>query len=154
MDEGIIYEEGSPEEIFNNPQKDKTRQFVHGLKVLYLNIDSKNYDFIEMTSQIETYCQKNQIPNNKTYHLQVIFEELCDQILIPEMGDVDIIFNVEYSPNDDRLFINAKYGNQRFNIEDAENKLSLNIIKGLVDKMEFKIIDEDYFINQLSLILK
>ena len=154
MDEGIIYEEGSPEEIFNNPQKDKTRQFVHGLKVLYLNIDSKNYDFIEMTSQIEIYCQKNQIPNNKTYHLQAIFEELCDQILIPEMGDVDIIFNVEYSPNDDRLFINVKYGNQRFDIEDAENKLSLNIIKGLVDKMEYKIIDEDYFINQLSLILK
>ena len=34
MDEGIIYEEGTPEEIFENPKKDKTLQFVKKLFVL------------------------------------------------------------------------------------------------------------------------
>jgi len=28
MDEGVIAEEGSPEDIFVNPQKDRTKQFL------------------------------------------------------------------------------------------------------------------------------
>ena len=32
MDEGIIYEEGTPDEIFDSPKKEKTRKFINGLK--------------------------------------------------------------------------------------------------------------------------
>ena len=32
MDEGLIYEEGTPEEIFGNPQKEKTRAFVNRIR--------------------------------------------------------------------------------------------------------------------------
>jgi len=36
MDKGIIAEEGSPEQIFNNPQQDRTREFLkRTLKVVY-----------------------------------------------------------------------------------------------------------------------
>ena len=28
MDKGIIEEEGSPDELFNNPQKERTKQFL------------------------------------------------------------------------------------------------------------------------------
>ena len=28
MDEGIIFEEGPPEQIFKNPQKERTREFL------------------------------------------------------------------------------------------------------------------------------
>ena len=28
MDKGVIEEEGHPDEIFNNPQKDRTKQFL------------------------------------------------------------------------------------------------------------------------------
>ena len=34
MDEGGVYEDGSPEQIFDNPQKERTRQFIRHLKVL------------------------------------------------------------------------------------------------------------------------
>jgi len=153
MDEGTIYEEGSPEEIFNNPKKDKTRQFVHGLKVLYLFIDSKNYDFVEASSQIEAYCQKNQIPYNKIHRLQSIIEELCDQILIPEMKDLNINFSAEYAPNEDRLNVTVKYGDTKYGIDDFKNDLSLMLIKGLCQNIEYKQIQED-FVNQIELTLK
>ena len=153
MDEGIIYEEGSPEEIFNNPKREKTRQFVKGLKTLYLNVNSKNYDFISAIAQIEAYCQKNQIPNSKSHRLQTIFEELCDQILIPEMKNVDILFNVEYMPKNDHLMINVKYGDKKFDIEETDNKLSLSLIKGLVESIEYKQIDDNY-VNEIVLTVK
>ena len=32
LDEGVIYEEGTPEQIYDHPQKEKTRRFIEGLK--------------------------------------------------------------------------------------------------------------------------
>ena len=32
MDEGVIYEEGTPDQIFDDPKKDRTRAFIHHLK--------------------------------------------------------------------------------------------------------------------------
>ena len=45
MDEGGIYEDGTPEQIFEHPQREKTRRFVRRLMVLELNIESRDYDF-------------------------------------------------------------------------------------------------------------
>ena len=38
MDEGGIYEDGTPEQIFEHPQRENTRRFIEKLKVLELNI--------------------------------------------------------------------------------------------------------------------
>jgi ABC-type methionine transport system ATPase subunit len=43
MDEGGIYEDGTPEQVFDNPVREKTRRFVHRLKVLELSIESRDY---------------------------------------------------------------------------------------------------------------
>ena len=153
MDEGIIYEEGSPEEIFNNPQKEKTRQFIHGLKTLNINIDSKTYDFIGATTQIETYCQKNQISYKDAYHIQSIFEELCLQILLPELKETNINFKIEHYQNDNKTVITTDYGKEVFDINNTDNKLSLDIINSFVENMEYKETDGEYK-NQLVLTVK
>ena len=153
MNEGIIYEEGSPEEIFDNPKKEKTRQFIKGLKVLDINIDSKSYDFIGATTDIETYCQKNQISYKTAYHIQSIFEELCMQILLPELKQTNINFKIEHYQNDNKTIITTDYGNEVFDINNTDNKLSLSIIKGLVESMEYQEIDTEYK-NRLVLSLK
>ena len=49
MDQGVIYEDGTPEQIFDHPAKDRTRAFVKRLKVLPFSITSPDYDFIAMT---------------------------------------------------------------------------------------------------------
>ncbi|MDD5061777.1 MAG: amino acid ABC transporter ATP-binding protein, partial [Candidatus Marinimicrobia bacterium] len=44
MDGGIIYEEGTPQQIFDNPQKEKTRAFIHRIRSLNYHIASPDYD--------------------------------------------------------------------------------------------------------------
>ena len=61
MDQGIIYEEGTPEQIFDHPVKERTRAFVNGLKVLHIHVNSESFDFIGTQSQIEEYCYKNPV---------------------------------------------------------------------------------------------
>ena len=55
MDEGGIYEEGTPEEIFGSPKKEKTRIFIKRLKQLPFTIESADFDYISYISQLETF---------------------------------------------------------------------------------------------------
>ena len=150
IDEGIIYEEGSPEEIFNNPKKEKTKHFVNGLKEIYLNINSNDYSFVETSSLIIEYCKKNQLPYDKAYYIQSVFEELCDQILLLEFDEIDISFVIEYSQSDNTVNIIVRYGNREFDINNAKNKLSLNVIKGLTKSIVYEKTSGQY-INKLTL---
>ena len=45
MDEGVIYEDGTPKQIFENPQREKTRMFIKRLKVFKYDINSRDFDF-------------------------------------------------------------------------------------------------------------
>ena len=153
MADGIIYEQGTPEHIFNNPQREKTIQFINELKVLNINIDSKSYDFYGASTLIDTYCKKNQIPYSKAYHLQSIFDELCIEILLKQLKDININFMIEYSKHDDDLKATIKYGKELFNINDSDNDISLSIIRGFTNSIEYKTIDGEY-LNQIILDIK
>jgi His/Glu/Gln/Arg/opine family amino acid ABC transporter permease subunit len=88
MDEGIIYEDGTPEEIFDRPQKEKTRQFVNHMKVFRYEIRKKQFDFIEMDTRIENFARNNAMSLRMINGLHTILEELCLQTIIPKMPDV------------------------------------------------------------------
>ena len=153
MDEGIIYEEGSPDEIFNHPRKEKTRQFIQGLRVLDLRFDSKDYDFISATTQINAYCQKNQIAYNKVFRLQSVFEELCVQILLSEMEDVHIDFQIKYAQTNDELTAAVKYGREPFDIQNTKNELSLSLVTAFAEITDYKQTDGEYS-NEIKLRIK
>ena len=42
MDEGGIYEDGTPEQVFDHPQKEKTIRFIRRLKVHEANMTSRD----------------------------------------------------------------------------------------------------------------
>ena len=107
MDEGGIYEDGTPEEIFEHPVREKTRRFVQKLKVLSLSITSRNYDFFNMATQIELYCNKNQISPVLANRILLVFEELT-QLLVSQIREPQIIAECEYSETDE----NAQWTNQ------------------------------------------
>ena len=76
MDQGGIYEEGTPEQIFDHPQKENTRRFIRRLKVLELSIQEGICDLPAMTALIDEYAMKNQISGSLLWRLHAVFEEL------------------------------------------------------------------------------
>ena len=46
MDEQGIYEEGTPEEIFDAPKRSRTRDFIHSMKYFSWQTDSRDFDFL------------------------------------------------------------------------------------------------------------
>lgn len=98
MDQGEIYEDGTPEQIFDNPQKELTRQFVKKLKVIEEKITSTGFDFLGINTRIEEFGRKNMMSSKAIRNAQVVFEELCVQTLVPQMNnDPDMRITLEYS---------------------------------------------------------
>ena len=137
MDQGGIYEDGPPEQIFDAPQKQETRRFIHKLKVLELVIDSIDFDFTGMGTDIDRYCLHNAVPPYTRYKIHLAFEELTTQILKDVLKQTPLLLTIEYSQKSDETLITVEYDGERFDPADSENSLSYNLLKGFVEEFSF-----------------
>ena len=150
MDEGGIYEDGTPEEIFEHPVREKTRRFVQKLKVLSLNITSRNYDFFNMATQIEIYCNRNQISPALANRILLVFEELT-QLLVFRIKEPQIIAECEYSETDEDAKWTFSYSGQEMNIMGSDDELGTMVLKGMCESIDYKYNKITELPNQLSL---
>ena len=149
MDEGGIYEDGTPQQIFDNPKRDKTRQFIKCLKVLELTISSHDFDFLEINTLIEEFAIKNDIAPKMRNALLSLFEELCLQIILPVLENPNIKILIEYSKADESSTFNIKYNGKKFDINDTTNDIALSIVKGRASNFEYQFVDGNELSNNL-----
>ena len=142
MDEGGIYEDGTPEQIFDAPKRENTRRFIRKLKVLELYIDSKDYDFLGMESEIDQYCNKNQISYKTAQRICLAFEELVQQMLIPVLEQPNIKTVIEYSEAEESTILTVRYNGPAFDVTTQGDELSIMVLKSAVSDMSYAW-DED-----------
>lgn len=142
IDEGGIYESGKPADIFDNPQKEKTKSFIRKLKVFNYEIKSKGYDIVTMNVQIELFCQKYNIEDKQIYYIQLILEELIVEIFKHCYTDSqpDLTTSVEYSDQDKEVSIGINYKTKSFNPFEqsgiAEDNLGMLLVTSLSKKSD------------------
>jgi len=61
MNEGLIYEDGTPEQIYEHPVRSATKAFVNRIQKLVYEIDSDNFDFLQIHTGINRFCIKYNI---------------------------------------------------------------------------------------------
>ena len=75
--EGIVYEDGTPDQLFEHPQRERTRQFIQQIHETVFNIDSEHFDWFAMMSQMEQFCQQYNLSHQQiTSVLHVVDESL------------------------------------------------------------------------------
>ena len=141
MDDGGIYEEGTPEEIFENPRKELTRRFIYKLKVFEAVVESREYDFVRFGAEIDTYLLQNDASPSVKYRIRLAIEELVRQILLPKFEKPHIRILVEYSMQDLSSIVTVTYLGERFDINDTENEISLSVLKGAVKELNYRYED-------------
>lgn len=155
MDEGGIYEDGTPEQIFDHPQREKTVRFIRRIKVLEHTITSRDFDFIGLNTSLEEFGRRNQMPQRAIYRAQSVFEELCVQILLPALPEeFTLQLLTEYSQKEDRVSMQIKYSGKQFDPRDSDNLLSLKLVENAAEYMEYHTICEDPFTNQIIVKVK
>ncbi len=150
LDKGVIVEEGTPEQIFENPQNEKTQRFVNRVKVFETRIEERDFDFGNITNQIIKYGYKNNIDPKIIYMLNLVFEELCGQILVPEIYNPNILFTAEYRNAENKMSVSVEYNGDLFNPLDSDNKISLSILKNYIKNVVHSGADSDVYTNIFS----
>ena len=137
MDDGLIYEEGTPEEIFGNPKKEKTVRFMRRLRVLEIDVASLAFDFAGAVAQIDQYCYKNRIHPKTVAKLQSVFEELCVQILLPALQDPSMRVTVEHRPSDEAVVMTVQYPGT-FRPEETDETIAYALVRANAESVDYE----------------
>ncbi len=140
--DGVLYEEGTPEEIFYNPSKEKTKAFVMKLRNLHLEIDSPQYDFMSLYSSIDTFSKKNFMDYDLTTKVVAILEELCFGMIIPIFKKIDvenkkIVIDISYSDKKKSIKIMIQWENIFFNFDNDDYMIQRKLIEHYAKSVEF-----------------
>ena len=141
MDEGGIYEEGTPDQIFGSPVKEKTRIFIKRLKQLPLLVESGEFDYIGFSAQIENFGRDNSLPDKAVRNLMLVFEEVIKQGLSVRKDVFPINVMVELSETDDNVVLEATYGGEKYDPMKDGDELSAAIVKNASAMVGHSFID-------------
>ena len=151
MDQGLIYEDGTPEEIFDHPRRNRTRAFVNRLKVLFFSITSPNYDFIAMTEALQQFGEKHLLTRRQIDNLRRAFEEICATNILPNSPeDYTLRIFTEYSEEANRLEMRFIWGGPRYNPLEEGDELSIRLVRGFIQESHYEYVDGE---NRLALVL-
>ena len=155
MDEGGVYEDGSPEDIFDNPKREKTIRFIKHLKVFETTITSKDFDFIGFNTSLEEFGRRNQVEQRSVYRARSVFEELAVQCLLPRLTEkFNLSVAFEYSAEEETLSMSMKYDGVPFDLRSTPNIISYAIAENASESIEYTEISEGVFTNLVTVKIK
>ena len=142
LDEGGIYEDGTPEQIFEHPVREKTRQFIRRLKSLPFDIPSYDaFDFQGILSEIEHFGKEIILPPVAIRILQLLFEETVMQSIIPHINSQEngypIRCIIEHSETYGTTSLSIDYGGDSYNPILEGNPLSAKLVEGITSQVEY-----------------
>lgn len=134
MDEGGIYEQGTSKEIFENPQKPKTQEFIYRIRSFNYKIEANNFDYVAMLVGIDNFCFSHGLENKTAEKLRLIAEELVINIIYPTFGTCDL--SISFSEQLNRYEVIIKYpGNMENALDTAEDDLAKVIIMNTAEEI-------------------
>lgn len=150
MCDGVLYEEGTPDQIFNHPKKEKTRLFINKLKVFSWEFDKKRFDFYAMNNEIKNYCLNHMINPETTEKIMAVSEELAAQIIVPLLPETSkAVLAFEYSQNGgDDIKLSIKYSGKRVEPSLKDNEIAYAIAKKYSAGIEY-VYNEAEQMNEL-----
>lgn len=128
MDGGEIYEEGTPKQIFEHPQKEKTRKFIQRLSSLSYRIEDRDFDFEALANELALYAEKLLIESERTSKLQMALEEIVMNNIFEFDEEPNIFVRIDYSEKSDVLSLDLKYKGEHYDPSTNDAALFMSIL--------------------------
>lgn len=146
MDQGVIYEEGTPEQIFDNPQKDRTKVFINRIRSFEYHVDDSHSDFYKMFSGIADFCTHYGIKHPAKANILHVAEELTTMCFAGDKdkrnaamhacGGLDV--KVEYSEKLSNVILTFTSGQALgsvLNLDAQPDTISYDMIKAFTSSI-------------------
>ena len=150
MDEGIIYEQGTPEQIFESPQGEKTKAFIHRIRSMRFKITSPNYDLYALQAEMEAFCEKHMVSQKVSARVILLAEELL--CLQSDFSNIELVLS--YSEKNMSLTMECLSKGDAFNIfedEKTADELGVILIKGQSKSYNYEYTNRT---NKISLTIR
>lgn len=131
MDEKGIYEDGTPEQIFENPKKQKTREFIYKIKTLQKDIDTGDFDLYALWAEMGAFLKNQLVSDKRIYTASLLCEEILCNLIPEKLGRQTVRLSLSYSEEKDEAelaFLNPRIEGGFADM--SENELSAKLIKG------------------------
>jgi polar amino acid transport system ATP-binding protein len=140
IDEGGIYEDGNPSEIFRSPKKPKTQAFIYNIRSFSYEITSSFFDYVEMLGGVENFCFRHAIERKMANKLQLLAEELVINIITPKYGAC--VLNLNFSEALGSYELSVSYSGESSNaLETTDDDLSAVMVRGSAKEIRHEYAD-------------
>ena len=150
MDEGIVYEDGTPEQIFNNPQREKTRAFVKRLRAVEYQINSADFDLYQLNALIEEFGRKHYLAGKTVKNIELMIEEMVIHSLLPYTQN--ILVQAGYFEVDNKIEVSFEYDKESYDPFHAEKEdaLSMLLVRQMTENIRHYYDDRNHLVMELS----
>ncbi len=102
--EGVVYEDGTPDQLFDHPQHELTRQFIRQMHETAFLIESQNFDWYAMMAQMEQFCRHYNLSRVRTDGVFHVIDESLSILGSARSGlQPGTRLTLAYSEQDDTL---------------------------------------------------
>ena len=151
--DGGIYEQGTPDEIFDHPKGELTRRFIRRLKVFEIASDGLGLDVPELLNGIDRFCFEQDIPAYLALKMRAAAEELTAQIIKPEFRRFEYCAVIEYDAERRTAYEKFRYGDRPFDPRTSQNAAALAILNDTCPQIDYTPSD-GAFKNEVILHVK
>ena len=102
--EGVIYEEGTPEQLFHHPQRTLTQHFIRQIHETEFTIRSEHFDWYAMMAQMEQFCRQYNLSRQRTENVY----RAVDESLAILGTSVGTCLTLSYTEQDDSLLLTVR----------------------------------------------
>ncbi len=137
MDEGVIYEQGPPAQIFDNPQREKTRVFINRVRSYQAEVVSPDFDLYHLNGELERFFDKHALDAMMRGRVLLLVEELLQQYK-PGLHQAPLTLRVEFGEQSRRISIvlsTSAAAARPLDAEAAAEDFSLAIIRNLCESI-------------------
>ena len=151
-----IYEQGTPQEIFDAPKGEKTIAFIRKLKYFGYEVTDRNFDLLEMQGGIRNFAEKYGLGSRLAYRLELCSDELIHEMIAgcyAENEPVKIGLDISYSEADGDTVINITSSGKDFNpftVDDDDVHLGVSMLKNTAKNIVHSFSDN---LNRIEITL-
>ena len=140
MDDKGIYEEGTPEEIFNAPQKPKTQAYIYNIRSFDYDASGCDFDHVEMLGGVENFCFRHAMDKKAANKLNLLAEELVINIIKPVYDKCTL--QITYSEKLGTYELSVTYhGESKNALLSTDDEISAAIVKGNAKQIRHEYTD-------------
>lgn len=145
MDRGELWESGTPKQIFENPERKETRDFIFRIRNWNWVINSIHYDYAAMFSSLNEFCARQFLGRSITLKCQLALEDITSSLLLPlaednGIADPHIAYELSIGEGDDEadLLVDlqkfAASGIDEYEVVEAADDVTKQVLRNVIQR--------------------